>query len=117
MSPFTPDQFKYSFTAKYIGLLRQVSSRLPFSILNEILLHEISGHDVFENAILYSTLAVASIAVKRKKAFCTGEPGQEYINKVFNCGNRKRINNKRGTRRVGKKVKKSRYYGPIPRLV
>ena len=32
MSPFTPDQFKYSFTVKYIGLLRQVFS--PFQSLN-----------------------------------------------------------------------------------
>jgi hypothetical protein len=32
MSPFTPDQFKYSFTVKYIGLLRQVFS--PFNPLS-----------------------------------------------------------------------------------
>ena len=32
MSPFTPDQFKYSFTVKYIELLRQVFS--PFQSLN-----------------------------------------------------------------------------------
>jgi hypothetical protein len=39
MSPFTPDQFKYSFTVKYIGLLRQVFS--PFQSL----------HYAFENLL------------------------------------------------------------------
>ena len=34
MSPFTPDQFKYSFTVKYVGLLRQVFN--PLSMRSKI---------------------------------------------------------------------------------